>query len=191
MTVASDNEIWLPIPGLAYYEASDKGRIRSLPRVIVRRDGRRHTYTGTVLSAAPRSNGYPMVSVRESGAKRHKLAHRLVMLAFYGRPPVDKPYVNHKDGVRTNNAIENLEYVSPLENVRHAITAGLTRVPRGEECSNVVLTAAQVLEIRAEVRRLRATGRAPHRSMLALSKKYGISTQQVDHVARGHSWSHI
>ena len=64
-------------------------------------------------------NGYRTVWLRSGGRRKHKhRVHRLVAVAFIPNPE-DKPIVNHKDGVRHNNAHHNLEWMDESENVRH------------------------------------------------------------------------
>ena len=59
------------------------------------------------------------------GSKTNQLVHRLVLLAFIGEHPEGKNIVNHKDGDKTNNSLENLEWVTSQENTQHAVDTGL------------------------------------------------------------------
>lgn len=103
-------ETWKDIPGLeGMYQASTEGRIRSL-RVL-----KPHKVAG---------NGYHAVRLPESDPSKSRkqrthYIHALVAAAFLGpRPP--RMHVNHKDETRTNNWPENLEYLTPLDNVRYS-----------------------------------------------------------------------
>ena len=83
--------------------------------------------TGNILKTKVERDGYIRVSLmKKSGGTTYVQVHRLLMMAF--RPEVDmkKKQVNHKDGNKQNNQFDNLEWVSPKENIQHAIKTGLT-----------------------------------------------------------------
>jgi hypothetical protein len=66
------------------------------------------------------SDGYLRLGVMFENRVRHYRAHRLVARLYLGEPPIGKNIVNHKNGVRDDNRVENLEWVSVVENNRHA-----------------------------------------------------------------------
>jgi hypothetical protein len=89
-------------------------------------------FTGnTIKNTLNPDTGYVMVHFWLNGKTRNFYHHRLVALAFVDRPDrhLDKTYseleVNHIDGNKSNNAVDNLEWVTPLENIQHAIALGL------------------------------------------------------------------
>jgi len=102
------------------YEVSDKGRVKSLSRVIMR-GGRRYVPGDVILKPYFGDIGYPTISLFMNGVKKKYYIHRLVGLMFIPNPG-DKPQINHKDFDRTNNNKNNLEWVSSSQNVKHGHT---------------------------------------------------------------------
>lgn len=105
------DEIWKPVPGFVKYEVSNLGRVR---RCVPGRS----TRIGKVLKPQPK-NGYFTVLLSGPNGFKHRSVHRLVAAAFLGPCP-DGYEVNHKDRVRSNNRLDNLEYMTPSDQQRHA-----------------------------------------------------------------------
>lgn len=104
------NEIWKPVVGNEdKYEVSNFGRVKSL--YYERTDYAKLLKLGY-------SNRYHMVSLQYGNKSRNKLVHRLVAEAFIPNPE-NKPFINHIDGQRDNNKVENLEWCTQRENVNH------------------------------------------------------------------------
>lgn len=108
-------ERWAPIPGFPGYEASSLGRIRSFIRARVVGGVKQPR----ILKQKPNKDGYLLACV----TRKHRTVHRLVAMAFFGES--DLPQVNHLNGIKADNRIENLEWCTISENVRHAIDTGL------------------------------------------------------------------
>lgn len=83
--------------------------------------------------------GYLYVCLFKDGKRKNRYVHQLVAEAFLVK---NKPHVNHIDGNKTNNNLENLEYVTPKENKRHAFDIGITKMkPTQIEASRRNITA--------------------------------------------------
>lgn len=118
----SDSVERRPVVGYeGLYEVSSDGRVFGVDRVIRTRHSTQRTKTirGKELPLRKASGGYVSVSLSRDGKSRHHSVHRLVLMAFAGEPLACQTDGNHKNGVRTDNRIENLEWVTRSENHVH------------------------------------------------------------------------
>lgn len=117
-----EGEEWRDIEGFeGYYKVSSKGRIKSLERTCIRK-GFLYGVPERLLSISNKI--YKNVILTKNAKKYYYLVHRLVAQAFIPNPECKKE-VNHIDGNKYNNQIENLEWVSRTENQKHAKDIGL------------------------------------------------------------------
>lgn len=119
-------EEWRPVVGFQGYEVSNLGRIRSYR---ARWRSRRVVHMMATVNAGPTTRGrkqYLQLRLRRNGRSISKYVHSLVAEAFVGPCP-DGREVNHKDGNKKNCSVDNLEYVTPGQNVAHAWAMGLRR----------------------------------------------------------------
>jgi hypothetical protein len=118
-------EIWKSIPEFeGYYEASTLGRIRSIERVVKSGRGFR-TVPSTILKPSLGQWGYEQVSLCMNNKHQTKRVNRLIALTFIPNPN-NLPQVNHKDGVKTNNCVDNLEWCDGSYNMKHCFDNKLT-----------------------------------------------------------------
>lgn len=111
-------EIWRDIPGYEeIYKISNLGRIKSLHRDRIK---------GQILNPAKNNRGYLRLGLSGNGKVRYDSVHRLVAEAFIPNPK-NLPEVNHIDGNKLNNRVENLEWVTKGENQIHAYKTGLRK----------------------------------------------------------------
>lgn len=89
-------------------------------------DGIVKNKTGKEKVLRERKDGYLEVQLYRDGIRSHKRVHRLVAEAFIPNPE-NKPDVNHKDGNKHNNSVDNLEWVNKSENMQHAYRTGLAK----------------------------------------------------------------
>jgi hypothetical protein len=103
------DEIWKPIPGYeGYYEVSNTGKVRSLTRTVIMKDGKPRPIKGRELKPKI-NNGYPTVNLSKNGTVKTIRIHRLVALTFIPNPD-NLPIINHKDENKQNNNVNNLEW---------------------------------------------------------------------------------
>ena len=118
------NENWLPIEGYeGYYEISDFGRVRSLDRVIINKNGVKRPLKGMILSQAVDKDGYMKISLAKDGKEKEGKVHQLVANAFIPIPEhllgKDDLQINHKDENPANNHVDNLEWCDVKYNINY------------------------------------------------------------------------
>lgn len=106
-------EIWKEIPN---YE----GYFRSKDRIIKYKQSGTRNYPGKSLKVEVMQDGYSRIVLMKEGVKKRYMCHRLVAETYIPNPD-NKPYVNHIDGNRSNNCVENLEWCTQSENERHSV----------------------------------------------------------------------
>ena len=174
-------EKWKIIEGFPKYLISNKGRIKILStledkKVFVKDDG----YIATTLG---------------NGKQNYRYVHRLVADAFVNNKH-EKPQVNHINGVKGDNRAENLEWVTPAENIRHAIETGLlkykkkekdiknSKYSKGEDANGSLLNPEKVIKIRV----LHETGEY---KQVELAEMFGVNHRTINDVIKRRQWKHI
>lgn len=120
-------EIWKDIPNYEnIYQASSLGRIRTHPNktTFTLKHGTRHWKMRIMKGKGNHKNPGARVSLWKNGEHKDWLVARLIAITFLGQPD-KKQTVNHKNGNRLDNRVENLEWLSLADNIRHAFDNGL------------------------------------------------------------------
>lgn len=164
-----ENETWKSVPGWEdYYIVSDKGNIRRCSRIKPRIT----------------NGGYETFSPTAPDKKQsYKFIHRAVAEAFIGPPPTPNHVVNHKNGIKTDNRLENLEWVTHSENIKHAYRTGLKSGSKGSANKASKITEDDVREI------LRLIANRVNQTEIA--QMYGVSRRIISHISTGSRWSHV
>jgi hypothetical protein len=116
-------EIWKDIPGYEqYYQVSNLGKLRSKPREIKRRNGH-YVMPSKILTLQKNNHGYMYFQTKVDKQYKKLYIHRAVCMAFIPNTN-NKPHVNHMDSNPLNNNVSNLEWVTHIENMHHAMNAG-------------------------------------------------------------------
>lgn len=121
-------EEWRDIPGYPGYQASSLGRIRTHNKVTSSTRFAKREWKTRIMSAKICKKDKTLRVDLWKG-KEHKtfLVHRLVAICFLGDPPEENMTVNHKDGNRLNNRLENLEWMTLADNIRYGFENGQYR----------------------------------------------------------------
>lgn len=166
------NEIWRCIKDYEdSYQISNFGRVKSFfdekPRII---------------KANKVPEGYLRVRLYKNSVSKNHFIHRLVAQTFI--PNIEnKPQVNHINGIKTDNRVENLEWMTSEENINHAFKLGLSKAIKGSKNSSSKLTPDQIREIRQiYVKCSRKFG------VVALAKKFNVSEETIRNIIKGRSY---
>lgn len=169
------NEVWKEVKGFeGLYWVSNTGRIKTK---------KRQGSQGGILKNTPTNTGYEMMRFqnRKENKFEAELIHRVVANAFIPNPE-NKPQVNHINSIRTDNRVENLEWCTNLENVRHSQSVGRFN-HSGEENNSSKLTEKEVVEIR-----LLAAKKIKDQ---LIANAYGVCREQIGTIRRRQQWNHV
>jgi len=172
-------EIFKDIKGYeGLYQVSNLGRVKSLPKEVVIYNG--GSYKTKVKFLKPKlCNHYGYLTFNLNG--KFKKQHRLVAEAFIPNPE-NKPQVNHIDSDKTNNTIDNLEWVTASENTIHAYKNKLIKNNpyKGIDNNGSKFTKEDIITIRNSNDTQRAIG-----------KKYGVSHVVIGRIINNKSYKNI
>lgn len=152
-----------------YYEVNDLGQVRRIGQISNRKKQITH-------------KGYHKVFLYGGGKRLHCFVHRLVAIAFISNPE-NKPNINHKNGIKTDNRINNLEWCTTAENNQHAKEMKLYKPLHGSKHGMSALTEEIVLKIREH-----AKEGMTHKS---IADFYGVTPSTIRMVIIGKSWKHV
>lgn len=171
-------ENWKPIIGYeGRYEISDLGRVKSyyyrgfkrkIPRII----------NGCINP----STGYRQVELSDKNAKpKTWFIHRLILLAFVGKPPTTSHLVAHNDGIRTNSILSNLRWATGKENEADKKLHGT--IIRGEKMYNSIFKEKDILKIRSLL--------SSNVTQTEIAKIYKVNKGTIQSIASGKTWKHV
>lgn len=136
-----------------------------------------------ILSPELLKSGYHRVKLFKNGKSKKILIHRLVAEHFLDNPE-NKPFVNHKNGIKTDNRLINLEFVSAKENTSHAFNIGLMKNEKGEKCNRSILNSNDVLRIR----KLKDENK---HTFKYIANIYNVSIGCIKQIVYRKTWNHI
>lgn len=179
----SQIEFWRPIPGIIGYDVSNFGNVRTRWKMD-RRASRATLYTLTgeyeMVNLKVRSDSYTYVNIHLTVFSLHPLLHRVVASTFL--PNSERlPVVNHKNHIRGDNRVDNLEWTDPQGNYEHARRNGTAAL--GERCGHTKLNPTKVREIRAEL----SAGEKTRQ----LSERYSVSVATIRLIRQHKVWAHV
>jgi hypothetical protein len=175
-------EEWKSLPYCTFYEVSNLGNVRTTERIVQSTAFIRKVHKAKSVALTDNGNGYKLFGTRFQGKKKNFYIHRVVAQLFIVNSS-NLPEVNHKDGNKANNRVDNLEWVNRQQNRTHAVINDL--VCYGEDVHGNKLTEGQVIEI------LTAHKNNPSVNRTQLGKKYGVGDSKISGIIKGYSWRRV
>ena len=163
-----DGEEFFRVPGYPNYWVSKSGKVCSLKPSGL-----------SLRKYIINHSGYPFMNLWKHGKYKGLTVHRIVALTFLPRPSA-RHEVNHKNGIKTDCRLENLEWVTKSENIKHAF--GVLK----RKCSTHFAKLSE-----EQVRKVRAAYNNPNESYRTVAKKFNISDSQVFRIVNRLQWKHI
>lgn len=172
-------EKWLPVKEYeGIYEVSNLGRVRSLKRYVVGRDGMRFI-RGRHLRPSLNTKGYPFINLWKNNNGKSTGIHRIVAIAFCENPDSLKE-VNHIDSTPINNRSDNLEWCSHLQNMQHSVRAGRTKAVTNPK-------RAQKLTIN-DVVKIRGLRTEEGLSYAKIGRRFNLAPETTRQICLGNQW---
>lgn len=125
-----------------FYEISNEGDVRGVDRSVKTKNGFNKKIGSKNLKQRENISGYLIVYLFKNGKKKCQFIHRLIAEAFIPNP-LKKPQINHINGIKLDNAISNLEWVTGSENMKHAVKMGLCKIPTPKSIAVFNLTTSE------------------------------------------------
>lgn len=166
-----ENEIWKDIEGFeGVYKVSNKGRVMSFK------------YSREKVLRNAVTNGREFVRLLKNGSYHCFHINRLVATTFLPNPE-NKAQVNHINGIKIDNRVENLEWCTHSENIKHAIENKLIVHEKGENHQRSLLKEKDVISIRQK--------KVMGAKYIDLSKEYNVSIGCIQGIVERRNWTHI
>lgn len=171
-------EIWKDVIGYeGLYQVSNLGNVKSVDRLRKRENRKDAFIKGKKLAIHKRGN-YFKVGLCKNGLVNQLSIHRLIAINFIPNPE-NKPQVNHINGIKSDNRLDNLEWNTAKENSIHSFDLGMSK--KGNDCSFSKLDNESVLKIKND----------KESKYKYLAVKYNVSVSCITAIKTNRNWKHI
>jgi hypothetical protein len=175
-------EIWKDVVGYdGYYVVSNKGNIKGIERYVKSRNT--YKYVPPITLKQFYFRGYLRCMFSKYGKHKQMFSHRVVAIAFISNPE-NKLEINHINGIKDDNRVENIEWCTRKENMQHAVRTGLHKGTShvGESNGKSKLSIQDVLDIRALLETM---------SQKEIAIIYNVSASNIWKIKHKIRWKHI
>lgn len=169
----NEQEIWKQMPGHPEYKISNFGNIKSFKIDRV---------NGKCIHPGDNGHGYKLIHLYENNHGERYYIHRLVASVFIQNNN-NLPQINHKNGLKYDNRVNNLEWCTMSQNVKHSINVLGRKELHGEERPNSKLKQCQVKEIMEML--------SLHIQQKLIAEKFNVSIRAISNIKTGDRWKHV
>ena len=181
-----ENERWKPMFGYEEYcEASTLGRIKVLQRFIKTKDDKIKNMKEKILNLGYYSNGYEQFSISINNKRHTGIVHRFIAKTFLINPN-NLNTINHKNGIRDDNRVCNLEWCSQSDNMKHSFRKLKRKIKNmsGENNNNSILKEEDILKIRK-------LHNESNYSQRKIAKLYSVQPSCINKIIKKETWKQI
>ena len=176
----TESEVWKDVVGFeGWYQVCNKGNVRSVDRI--NHIGRK--YNGRTLNLLRGKDGYPQVVLSKNGVRKTKYTHRLVAEAFLPNPN-NYPEVNHRDEVKDNNNVENLEWCDTRYNLNYGTARQRAAKKTSKKVKAVNVETGEVVKFNS----IREAGRKGYDNRSVSRACKGVYNTGGGNLYRGYRW---
>ena len=168
-------EKWKIIEEFPNYAISNMGRVKRIKK------------NNKLLCLSKKKSGYIYTCLFKNGHRSYKRIHRLVLENFRPIDNMNNLEVNHKDGTKTNNKLENLEWCTRSENEKHAYKIGLKN-KTGENHNQSKLTNSDIIRIKDLLLNQYENGLITQRKIANI---FNVVPSLISQIYRGMRWNYI
>lgn len=178
-------EIWKDLKGYeGLYKISSLGKIKSLDRkrYCGHKGNKPQLRKGRILKQHYDYLGYKRVRLSKNSTTKTLTLHRLLAINFIENP-YNKPNINHIDGNKANNNLNNLEWCTQKENVQHSYNLGLSKGIKGEQNNKSKLKAKDIKEIRKLHKQ--------KKTQTDIAKMFNVSIANISEIVNYKTWKEV
>ena len=164
------------------YMVNQYGVIKSLDHIVYHKDGKKRLQKGRNIKYSKSKKGYIQVSLNKNCIKFNTSVHRVMAIAFLNNP-FNKPQINHINGIKDDNRLENLEWCTNKENQLHAIRNNLIHPNYGENHHMSKIPNSHIAGIREEIKN--------GKPMRIIAERYSMSITAISNIKNRKTYINI
>jgi hypothetical protein len=188
------HEIWKDVNVEEFshlYQVSNLGNVRSLDKIVIKKNKLKHNIfifcKGKIKKQSKHNHGYSVLSLANGKSNKQFFVHRLVALTFIPNDDSNKKHINHINGIKNDNRVENLEWTNASLNAIHAVSLGLIKSGKDSKLSKPIY---QINASNGEIIARFGSIRDVERRLGYLNTNIGFALKDKGKTAYGFKWQY-